>query len=243
MELNNSRGSIPLYMQIKAILVEKISAGEWAPGSVIPSEMQLAAQLSVSHGTVRKAITELVESNILLRRQGKGTFVAIHDDARALFHFFHIADDKGVKVLPESRTLSCRRKRAPRLVASRLDITPGSTIIAIERVRSINKQAAIAESIYLPSGTFGDFAGLRAAELPNTLYTFYENRFGVTIHKAEEQLRAIISNEQDASLLGLTPGAPLLEIERTAFSLAGTPVELRISRCNTGGFHYANTII
>lgn len=113
MLLSNTKGSIPLYSQIKSFIVERITRGDWVPGEVIPSEMQLAQQLNVSQGTVRKAITELVENNVLIRRQGRGTFVAVHNNDRALFHFFHIVNNSGKKVLPECKTLTCRRN-APR---------------------------------------------------------------------------------------------------------------------------------
>ena len=138
--LSNAKGSIPLYMQIKELFVANISSGRWSPGDVIPSEIQLAQDLGVSQGTVRKAITELVENNVLTRRQGRGTFVAYHNSERALFHFFHIVDNKGRKVLPESTTLSCRRKRASRAESSKLRLAPSSSVVSIERTRQFNDQ-------------------------------------------------------------------------------------------------------
>ena len=242
MVLSNTKGSIPLYTQIKALLVERITQGEWAPGDIIPSEMQLAQQLSVSQGTVRKAITELVENNVLVRRQGKGTFVAMHDIDRALFHFFHIVNDGGKKSLPECKTLSCRRKRASRQQALKLNLSAGAHVICIERIRSLDNLPTIVETIILPTGLFGDLGKPQVCDLPNTLYELYQTRFGITIHRAEEQLRAVPATAHDASLLGLDAGTPLLEIERIALTLDGTPVELRISRCNTNGHHYQNTV-
>ena len=243
MLLSVAKGSVPLYMQIKDLLVARVTEREWAPGDVIPSEMQLAQQLNVSQGTVRKAMTELVENNVLVRRQGRGTFVATHDDDRALFHFFHIANGSGIKILPESKTLSCRRKRPSRQEASKLNISSRARVICIERIRNLDNQPAILETIILPTGLFGDLGKVRIYDLPNTLYQLYETQFGVTIHRAEEQLRAIAATDHDASLLGLEAGTPLLEIERTALTLDGTPVELRISRCSTSRHHYQNTVL
>ncbi len=240
--LSNAKGSIPLYMQIKEMFVANISDGRWSPGDVIPSEIQLAQDLGVSQGTVRKAITELVENNVLTRRQGRGTFVAFHDTERALFHFFHIVDKKGRKVLPESTTLSCRRKRATRAESSKLGLAPGSSVVCIERMRKLDDQPTLLETITLPSEPFGQLGNVGACDLPNMLYEMYEQKFGITIHNAEEQLRAVSASEREASLLGLQAGAPLLEVERIAKTLDNTPVELRVSRCITRNHHYRNTI-
>jgi GntR family transcriptional regulator len=103
--------------------------------------------------------------------------------------------------------------------------------------------ATILEKIILPSGLFPDLGRPQAIDLPNTLYELYETRYGITIHRAEEQLRAVTATNHDAYLLGLEAGTPLLEIERIALTLDGTPVELRISRCNTARHHYRNTVL
>ena len=240
--LTNAKGSIPLYMQIKELFVANISDGRWSPGDVIPSEIQLAQDLGVSQGTVRKAITELVENNVLTRRQGRGTFVAYHDSERALFHFFHIVDNKGHKVLPESTTLTCRQKRASRVETAKLNLAPGSSVVSIERIRKFNDQPTMLETITLPSEPFAELGKVEACDLPNMLYELYEKKFGITIHNAEEQLRAVAASKRDGALLGLEAGAPLLEIERVAKTLDNSPVELRISRCITRNHHYQNTI-
>lgn len=242
MLLSNTKGSIPLYMQVKELLVTKISSGEWSPGCIIPSEIRLAQELSISQGTVRKAITELVESNILIRRQGKGTFVANHDDDRALFHFFHIYNQRGTKVLPECHTLSCRKKRASRIEAATLAIAEQSEVVRIERIRKLEGVPIIVETIILPADPFSKLKDLPTGDLPNMLYELYETHFGITIHRAQEHLRAITSTKHDAELLGISAGAPLLEIKRVAQTLDGLPVELRTSRCNTSKHYYQNTV-
>ncbi len=240
--LTVGKGSISLYMQIREHLVAKISKGEWPPGNMIPSEINLALEFGVSQGTVRKAITELVENNVLTRRQGKGTFVSNHDVHRALFHFFHITDSKGHKVLPESSVLSCRRKRASRMEAAKLQLSGGADVVRIERVRSISTRPTIVETITLPTDPFGDLGRGGNYNLPNTLYELYEKQFGITIHSADERLRAVVASKREASLLNLEAGTPLLEIERVALTLNRTPIELRISHCSTRSHHYENTI-
>ena len=229
-------------MQVKNLLEAKIGTGEWLPGSVIPSEINLAQELGVSQGTVRKAITELVENNLLKRKQGLGTFVATHDPQRALFHFFHITDNRGHKVLPDSRVLHCRRRQASRKEAAKLGLLAGTEVIRIERVRDFSAKPTLVETITLPAATFGDLGRDGNLELPNTLYELYEKQYGITIHSAEEQLRAVAASKHDASILRLEAGSPLLEIERVALTLDKIPVELRISRCSTAGHYYHNAI-
>ena len=85
----------PLYQQIKALVLQSLQSGEWKPGEAIPSEMDLAARFKVSQGTVRKAIDELATENLLVRRQGKGTFVATHAEERFQFRFLKLQPDHG----------------------------------------------------------------------------------------------------------------------------------------------------
>ncbi|MGB1110955.1 MAG: GntR family transcriptional regulator, partial [Gammaproteobacteria bacterium] len=165
MQLNKVKGSAPLYIQIRDMLVERINAGEWGPGDSIPSETQLAQDLDVSQGTVRQAITELVENNVLMRRQGRGTFVAQHDNQRDLFHFFHIADENGHKVLPDSETLAFRRKRANKQEAEKLGLESGTSVSVIERIRKLDGHPTLLETITLPVDRFADLGRLEAAEL------------------------------------------------------------------------------
>jgi len=237
------KGSIPLYMQIKELLTSRISKGDWKPGNIIPSEVQLAQELEVSQGTVRKAITELVENNILTRRQGRGTFVSRHDIHRSLFHFFHIEGNEGQKVLPESTVMHCHRKTASKQEAMKLDLEARAKVIKIERLRNIAGKPIMVETITLPEALFNDLGKGGDCKLPNTLYELYEKQFGITIHSAKERLGAIAASKLDAERLNLKVGTPLLEIERVALTLNKIPVELRISRCNTKHHHYQNTCL
>ena len=240
--LTTGKGSISLYMQIKELLVARVRGGEWLPGTIIPSEINLAREFGVSQGTVRKAIIEMVENNVLTRRQGSGTFVSNHNTHRALFHFFHIADNNGHKVLPDSRVLYCRRQPASPLEASKLQLPAGANIISIERVRSLSGSPTMIENITLPAEPFEGLGEDGNYDLPNTLYELYEKQYGITIQSADEQLRAVAASKHEAKILGLEVGTPLLEIERVALTLGKNPIELRISRCSTKNHHYHNTV-
>ena len=105
----------PLYQQIKGLILNGLRLGEWKPGEVIPSEMDLATRFHVSQGTVRKAIDELAAENLLVRRQGKGTFVATHAEQQVQFRFLKLVPDCGTPGSegPAQRDIiECRRTRA-----------------------------------------------------------------------------------------------------------------------------------
>src|SRR5215217_5897815 len=106
-------GFRPLYRQAKDVLTRRIAEGAWQPGQILPSEFEIAADLGVSQGTVRKALDEMTAENLLVRRQGRGTFVARHDDARILFQFFKLVPDSGERSFPESRVLEVTKTTDP----------------------------------------------------------------------------------------------------------------------------------
>src|SRR5215469_9979822 len=124
----------PLYQQIKGLILQSLQQGEWKPGEVIPSEFDLAARYKVSQGTVRKAIDELAADNLLVRRQGRGTFVATHNEERAQFRFLRLLADDGAEHPHISRLLECRRLRASAEIARQLDLKPADPVVLIKRL-------------------------------------------------------------------------------------------------------------
>lgn len=234
----------PLYLSVRDAVLNRIGSGAWAPGDMLPSEFALADEFGVSQGTIRKALDDLAARNLVVRRQGKGTFVAAHTPERALFHFFHIVADDGARELPtKSRVLSCRRRRADRQEAENLKLDRLDRIVEIRRIREMDGKAAIAETVCVPASMFADLDKRAIEEVPNELYQMYEERYGITVHRASEKLRAVAASHEDASQLGIRTGTPLLEIARIAETLDGRPVELRTSRCLTDGRHYQSVIV
>jgi len=228
----------PLYKQIKDSIIQQLIGGDWRPGDKLPSEFELAARYGVSQGTVRKALDELTAQNLLVRQQGRGTFVATHNPHRALFHFFHLVGKDGSRQLPSSRVLSCTTRRATREEEERLDLKPGNQVIQIDRIRELGGRPTIVERISLSAKKFSGLVKMSRGGLPNTLYELYEERYGVTIYQAEEYLRAVAAGEREADLLGVQPGHPLQEIARLAMSIDRKPVEWRVSRCLTTEHRY-----
>ena len=232
-------GYRPLYRQVRELLVRRLAEGVWQPGQLLPSEGQLATELGVSQGTVRKALDALTAERLLVRRQGRGTFVAEHDEQRILFHFFKLMPDAGTPSFPESRIVSVRIAEADSGERDRLDLTAESKVVRIRRLRALDGLLAIVEDIALPEALFPGLAGL---ELPNNLYGLYAARFGVTIGRARERLKAVSLDAERATLLGVPAGTPALRIDRTAQDLDERPVEWRLSLCLTERLHYLSDL-
>lgn len=238
--LSTLPGVKPLYRQVKDLLIERLIGGHWKPGDLLPSEIQLAGELGVSQGTVRKALDEMTAGNLLVRRQGRGTYVAKHDQEHALFHFFKLTDRRGLPLVPESRVLRISKGRARTAEAARLQIDANAEVTRVTRVRSLAGRPAIFERIVLPTALFPDLHEKR--DLPNTLYTLFARDYGITIARAEERLSAVAAEAEAARHLDLDAGAPLLAIDRTALGLDGRPVEWRLSLCDTRAQVYSVTL-
>ncbi len=241
-ERADERGTLgfsPLYRRVKDVLTRRIADGIWAAGAVLPSEAELALDLGVSPGTVRKALDELTAENLVVRRQGKGTFVARHDDARILFQFFKLFPDTGERNFPDSTIIDVAVVPADAASATVLRLRKGARVVRIERVRTLAGQVCILERIILARTLF---PGLEKRDLPNNLYQLYRSHFGVTIARATERLKAVAAGRREAKHLGVALGAPLLAIDRTAHAIDGAPVEWRVSLCRTDAIHYLSDL-
>ncbi|NNG05244.1 MAG: GntR family transcriptional regulator [Inquilinus sp.] len=235
-------GYRPLYQQVIELLRRRISDGTWRPDEALPSEGRLAAELGVSQGTVRKALDDLAAQHLVVRRQGRGTFVAAHSPDTALFHFFHLVDADGDRQLPESELLDCRKGIAGAAEAAALGLRAGAVVLRIDRRRSIDGDPIIVERIVVPQALFPDLDSPGGEPLPNTLYDLYQRRYGVTVGHAVERLRAVAAEPEEAAQLAVAPGTPLLEIDRIARDIEHRPVEWRVSRCLTDKLAYLSEL-
>lgn len=232
----------PLYRQIRERLVHSLQAGEWRPGESIPSELELAARYGVSQGTVRKAIDALSADHLLVRRQGRGTFVASHQEVRAQFRFLRLRPDEGEPRQPTSRFLECRRLRAPVEIARALDIKPGEAVVMIRRVLDFEGVPTVLDEIWLPGAPFRGLTAERLNAYTGPLYGLLETEFGTRMTRASERLRAVAAGEDEAKVLGVAPGEPLLLVERVSSSYGDRPVEVRRGWYVTRAHHYFNEL-
>lgn len=228
----------PLYKDVKRQLMEALTRGEWKPGEAIPSERRIAERFGISIGTVRKAIDDLVAENILIRQQGRGTFVATHTRDRLLFYFFHIVPEQGPKEYPEVELLSFVRAKAERGVADRLQIEAGDPVLRIRNALRLAGKRMIVDDITVSAQRFPGLSEKRFRERPSTIYNLYQDFYGISVVRSSERLRAVAADAEIAQLLGIAPGAPLLQIRRIALAYNDLPVEFRISQVNTAGYEY-----
>ena len=243
MSINLSGPSFrPLYDQIKILLTQSLIAGEWKPGESIPSEMELAARFQVSQGTVRKAIDALAAENILIRRQGKGTFVATHTELKHQYRFLHIIPDKGEKVHPTTDFIDVKRGKASAEVAAALDLKPGAPVTVIRRVLVFAGSPIIFDEIVLSSALFPNLALEKVRESKGSIYSFLETGYGLRMIRAEERLYAVAADETAAGQLAVKAGTPLLCVDRIAFTYGDKPVEWRRGLCLTQGYSYYNEL-
>lgn len=233
----------PLYRQIKDLLVQSLDHGEWKPGELIPSENELAARFQVSQGTVRKAIDELAAEHVLLRRQGKGTFVATHHEARVRYRFLRLAPDEGgAGESAESRVLECRRLRSTAEIARALDIRAGEQVVFIRRLLTFGGVPTVLEEISLPGTVFKGLTLEMLSANRAPLYGFLESEFGVSMIRADEKLRAVAASREAAAALAVSPGAPLLQVDRISFTYGDRPMEIRRGLYLTDRYHYRNSL-
>ncbi|MBY0556602.1 MAG: GntR family transcriptional regulator [Burkholderiaceae bacterium] len=232
----------PLYQQIKGLITQSLQSGEWKPGELIPSEVELANRFKVSQGTVRKAIDELAAENLVLRKQGKGTFVATHHEARAHFRFLRLMPDEGVPHYPDSRIVEVKRLRAPADVARLLDLKSGDAVVFIKRVQAFDGVPTIVEELWLPGMIFKGLTAERLVEYKGPMYGLFESEFGTRMIRATEKIRAVCASEEDAQLLGIAVQTPLLVSERVSYTYGDKAVELRRGLYSTARHHYHNEL-
>ncbi len=235
----------PLYQQIKVLILQSLKSGEWKPGEMIPSEFELAARFQVSQGTVRKAVDELAQEHLLLRRQGKGTFVATHSEQKFQYRFLKLVPhaESLLPAGPAQRTiLWCKKGRATPEIAKTLMLSPGSGILQIRRVLSFAAVPTILEDMCLPAE---GFKGLSAEALQNhqgPTYALFETTFGVRMVRAQEKITAVHPSPEDAQMLNINDNTPLLQVERIAFTYQDKPMEIRRALYKTEHHHYRNDL-
>jgi len=226
----------PLYARVYVELVERIRSGRWKPGQLIPNEFEIAAEFSVSQGTARKAIGALAEENLVVRRQGRGTFVFEHTPDDIMFRFFNLFEDSGARIIPDSRSTRCALGKANRSECKALDLPQNARVIRIDRLRTRNRKPFVTETTALPEAVFPGLADL--SEVPDTFYDVFQKSYGVLVTRTDERITAAAADDRTGRALGIAAGTPLLKIDRIAFTMDERPVEWRVSLCHLKHAHY-----
>ena len=242
MQVQASPSFRPLYEQIKILLTQSLIAGEWRPGEAIPSEIELAGRFRVSQGTVRKAIDELAADNILVRRQGKGTFVATHAEPQVRHRFLRVIADGGQREPVESHLIECKRGKVHAVVGKALGLKAGSATVCVKRLLVFSGHPIIFDEIVLPELMFKGLNTEKITAYKSSYYNLYESQYGVRMIRAEERLKAVFADVEAAGLLQVKAGAPLLRVDRIAYTYDDRPVEWRRGYCNTDTHCYINEL-
>lgn len=221
----------PLYLQVRDLLVGRIVAGEWKPGGTLPNEVDLARDLNVSPGTVRRALEQMEEERLIHRRQGRGTFVADHSSEELAIRFTNIRDSSGVRISGEVTQASTSHARASEMEQKRLRLRPHAMVIRVHRVRLHHRGPFMVEDVSLPESLFPGL--VERDEIPHRI-TLLAQAFGILLGRAEEQVRIVSADEEAASALAVAIEAPLLLLDRVVYTLDGRPVEWRLAKCNFG---------
>lgn len=227
------------YGKLALALRDRILQGEWAPGEVIPAESTLAQSYGVALGTIRQALSLLVEDGVLQRRHGKGTFVTKGVDGASMMRFFRFRGvDDGSSTTPHSRILASRLRSASVQESQALGLAHGAQVLQVERLRSLGAEPCLLETIVLPLPLFGALADSDTDGWDDLLYPMYQQRCGVVIQKTQDSLSFSQLNASQAKRLKLAASHPCVLVERQAFDMAGRCVELRTTRGDAFSFKY-----
>lgn len=218
------KSPLPRYYQLKEIMREKISSGEWKPGDLIPSERELGEQYGISRMTARQAITELVNEGLFYREQGKGTFVSRHKITQQLIRLTGFTEDiKARGQRPGSKIISAMMVPADETIAEHLHIKTGLMIFQLQRLRLADEEPLAIEVSNL---CFVGCEKLLEDDLEqNSLYRLLEHKYGLPLMEAEQQLEAGLISPEEAQLLKVPVGSAALFVRRTTYTERDQPIE------------------
>jgi GntR family transcriptional regulator len=221
-------GPVPRYYRLKEIIRDRIRSGEWPAGSLIPSERELCARYGISRMTARQSITELVNEGLLYREQGKGTFVERPKIAQQLLRLTGFTEDMRARdQRPGAKVLSAEMWPADEATAERLRVKLGQPVFRLRRLR-----LADAEPLALETACIG-FIGcerLLADDLEqDSLYRLLDVAYDVPPLAAEQELEADLASDEEASLLRVAPGSPVLRTRRLTVTRRNQPIEYATS--------------
>lgn len=229
----------PLYKEVRQRILETLARGDWKPGEQLPNEGELAKRFGVAVSTIRAGVGMLTAAGILVRRQGKGTFVTTYDRHGPQFRFSNIYARNDGKVTTTREITSIARERADHETAALLglDTKNPPSVHHAKAVLKIDDHAVATMELILPCALF---PRLKKSDLEHTdenLYAVYQSRFGITVLRMEEHVSACSADRKTAKILDVPPNHPLLLVERLAYSFNNRPVEVR-RRMYEGHQHY-----
>ncbi|NHI16271.1 GntR family transcriptional regulator [Microbacterium excoecariae] len=214
-------GPVPLYFQISSRLESAIRSGAIPAGARLENEISIGQRLGLSRPTIRRAIQEVVDKGLLVRRRGIGTQVVQGQVTREVELTSLYEDLKGSHLQPGTRILARDLLAAPEPIAEKLGVAPGTPVVRLRRLRTTDGTPMAILENFLPS----EFDDITSPQLESDgLYTMLRAR-GVTIRVAKQHIGARRAHDDEAGLLDIDQGGPLLTMERVAYDASGVAVE------------------
>jgi GntR family transcriptional regulator len=215
---------LPRYYQLKEIMRERVQSDEWKPGDLIPSERELSEKYGISRMTARQAISDLVNEGLFYREQGKGTFVSQRKITQQLIRLTGFTEDikaRGQK--PGTKVLSAQMFPADETTAEKLRIDPGTLIFRLQRLRLADDEPL---AIELSQTSFKGCERLLEEDLEhNSLYRLLETKYGIPLMEADQELEAGLAGNEEAQLLKIPVGRPVLFTRRVTYTERNQPIE------------------
>lgn len=235
----------PLFEQASSTLERLIHEGRWKPGEMLPNEIELAAQFGVSQGTMRRALKRLVDTGVLIRHQGRGTFVtdmSTHEDVVYNRYIRLMPDDpERDDASPEiAKLVVFECVVAPLEITSALELPAGTKVIHARRILSTTSGPVTIDDLWANAEVFSQLTAQNLMHHEEKmLYAFYQRACGVTITRSEDQIKAVMLPERLCQEAGIDQPLPVIEVRRVSFTLGDRPVELRIQHSLTERYHYS----
>ncbi|MCS6828029.1 MAG: GntR family transcriptional regulator [Caldilinea sp.] len=216
---------IPFYVQLMDFLRENIKQGVWRPGDQLPGEHALCEHYDVSRTVVRQALSELEAEGLIVRRRGKGAFVAepkiVESLAQKLTGFYQDMSERGLRII--TQVLIQEVTPAPTQVARQLEIPAETPVVHLHRLRFVEGEPILLVTSYLPHALC---PGLEHVDLRNrSLYAYLEQTYGLVIARGRRRIGAVAADGEQAHLLGIDPGSPLLSLYSVSYLADDTPIE------------------
>ena len=231
--------SLTAYEEVKQKITEDLVRGRYPMGQALPAEKDLSKELDVSIGTLRKAVDELVAEGIVVRRQGRGTYVAEHDLKRLLYYFFHVVKhDVDKKANPRVDLVSLNTAVATKEEASKLNLKEGAPVWRLVNCLYLEERCVMIDQITLDKKRFKNLTRAEFINREGSIYQLYQMKYGQTVVRSSERLRASLVSKQHAEWLDIKPNSPVLVIRRVALGIQDDPIEWRISTLNTNQYEY-----
>jgi GntR family transcriptional regulator len=225
----------PLFRQVHDVLAERITKGRWVPGATLPNELDLAREMGVSAGTLRKALDILEAERLVSRRQGRGTFVNDQASGDLAFRFHNARAANGAPACGTLRQVEISTGPAEERERSRLRLAPSESVFRIERLRLLDGSPCMLERSCVPEALF---AGLTERAKPPYQIGEIAARYGMALGRAEERVSAINAHGTVAQRLEIPEGTAILQLDRVAYSIEGVAVEWRLAHCHLRDGYY-----